>query len=105
MNLLLNGTLMTEPGTLTSEWFMEDGAILRRLTLEWPSLGPIETKEIVSRCAAAGGVDVTFTDPLTNAPATLKLYLQTARAAAYIERGGVMTYEPVSVTLRQVPEP
>ena len=105
MNLLLNGTLMTEPGTLASEWFTEDGAVLRRLTIDWSSLGPVETKEIVSRCAAVGGVDVTFTDPLTNAPATLKLYLQTARAAAYIERSGVMFYDPVSVTLRQVPEP
>ncbi len=101
MNFLLNGTQVTEPAQITSEWFAEGEVILRRLLLQWNCLDALETKAIISRCTAAGGVDVTFTDPLTNAPGTLKLFLQTAEAAAFIERSGVMTYEPVSVTLRQ----
>ena len=101
MNLLLNGTAIPAPFSLTSSWVTVSGQLLRQERLYYPSAPAATAAAVLAPCVNPAGVNLTFTDPATNAPATLVFHCVEATAEAERDNAGAIHYAPLSVTLRQ----
>ncbi len=103
MNVLMNGTAIPEPASLTSEWVTVAGVVLRQVTLHYDFVSAANAALVLGPGTALAGVNLTFLDPKTNANATLALLVYTASVVAVLDRSGTIAYVPLTLTLREVP--
>ena len=103
MNVLMNGTAIPEPLTLTSEWVTVAGVLLRQVVLSYEFSNAPNAALVLGPGCAPAGVNLTFLDPMSNANVTLALLVYSASISAALDRSGVVYYAPLVITLRQVP--
>lgn len=103
MTILLNSTLIHQPAQVKSEWITVNDVLFRQVSLLFDAVSPEVCQEILSLCSAGQPVNLTYLDPVANAPAALAVRLYSAAVSCLEEVNGQPAYAPASFVLRSVP--